>query len=77
MNGDSFKATRIQNWCSANSTDSSLFRTGKCEQISSVEACEVCFMHQYGLHRVKDNVPGLCYTESQTAKPMHKCYCTP
>ena len=29
LNGDSSKATRIQNWYLANSTDSSLFRTGK------------------------------------------------
>ena len=57
--------------------DVSSLTTGKCEEIPNFDACVVCFMHQYGFHRVKDKVAALCLSNSSASKPMQKCYWTP
>ena len=74
LNGGIGKALFIQDY---SFSDVSSFTTGKCEEIPNWDACVVCFMHQYGFHRVKDKVAALCLSNSPTSKPMKKCYWTP
>ena len=59
---------------------------GPCQNFVSLEkpdllfACEICFMHQYGLHRTKDNVSALCdgtSTRTINSSDMKKCYWGP
>ena len=71
-----FKAEFIQSKFKLQKQDADFFLLGECELISDENICELCFMHEYGLHRVKDNVPGLCFSRSPTSKPMQKCYWT-
>ena len=57
--------------------DKQKFLDGKCWELIP-ELCEICLMHQYGLHRFKHNVPSKCRakTELDTNK-MKTCYWRP
>ena len=75
LNGRVVRAFNIQDYFFS-FRDVSSFTTGKCEEIPNFDACVVCFMHQYGFHRLKDKVAALCLSNSSTSKPMKKCYWT-
>ena len=57
--------------------DKQQFLDGKCWKLIP-ELCEICLMHQYGLHRFKDNVPSkrTAKTELDT-NDMKTCYWRP
>ena len=59
------------------------FLDGDCTALNAIcgvgfEACIICFMHQYGLHKTNDNVESLCgQTTTPVSLKMKKCYWGP
>ena len=50
------------------------FEAGDCHLIENLEICEICMMHQYGLHRVKDSVRKLCEAKKLPPNDLKLCY---
>ena len=49
------------------------FEDGRCNELP-VDHCPICFMHQYQMHRTKDNVAEKCFQKGKIEGKMKKCY---
>ena len=56
------------------SYDRDNFLRSKCSEISLQFVCEICYMHQYGLHKSKNKIPTLCQAKIVPEIPLKKCY---
>ena len=56
------------------SYDKDNFLRGLCAEISLKFVCEICYMHQIGLHKIKDNISFLCEARINPTFPLKKCY---
>ena len=56
-----------------NNETKKLWLNRNCVQLSSA-MCEICLMHQSGLHKIKDNVSLICSGELLDFTPITKCY---
>ena len=50
-----------------------LFLEGECEKLNQT-LCEICLMHQYGMHRTNDNVALRCERREKVDRLMVKCF---
>ena len=54
---------------------SDFFLQGNCVLIDSLRVCQLCLMHQYGLHRIYNNTATICASQiNPDPSEMKKCY---